>query len=76
VIDGETLTRWYKMIRTVHELNRKQVVEIMRLGGIEISGSRADGWVRSQADTHRRNLITPDEFEAFLAGLLKWTRPE
>jgi hypothetical protein len=59
VIDDNALATWFKRIRIVHELDRKQVVEIMRLGGTE-SGRRL-------------TVITEREFDAFLTGLVEWT---
>lgn len=70
----DRFNRWFKRIRIVMELDRRDVVGIMRLGGIEISLSRADGWQRSQDDTTRRTLMTEPEFEAFTIGLVEWKR--
>lgn len=65
---------WYKRIRLAMELSRDDVVEIMRLGGVEISSSRADGWSRASADTRRGATMSEPEFEAFTFGLVEWTR--
>lgn len=68
------------------QLGRRDVVDICRLGGLEISGSRADGWRRG-AGTYRKpdagshdpgNLerrdkpVGDDEFAAFWRGLALW----
>lgn len=64
----------FKRVRLAMEMSRSDVVECMRIGGIPVSGSRADGWMRSQADTSRRTLMTEPEFDAFLTGLVEWSK--
>lgn len=67
---------WYKRIRLAMELSRGDVVECMRIGGVIVSGSRVDGWARSQSDPTRRTLMTEHEFDAFTRGLVEWTTPK
>lgn len=65
---------WFKRIRLSLSLSRADVVEIMRLGGIEVSSSRADGWSRPSSDARRATTMTEREFDAFTSGLVEWTK--
>ncbi len=68
---------WYKRLRLALDLDRHDVVEIMRLGGVEISKSRADAWARgTQAADERgvRQTMTRDEFDAFTRGIAAWSK--
>lgn len=57
------------------ELTRHDVTAIMRIGGIDVSSSRADGWARKRdAPDDRRTVMTEAEFEAFTTGLVEWAR--
>ena len=64
-------TNWFKRIRTAMRLTRRDVVAIMARGGIEISASRADGWMRHE-DDDRRNVMSETEFDTFTYGLVEW----
>lgn len=63
----------FKRVRLACRLSRANVVECMSIGGISISNSRADGWMRSQSDD-RRTLMTEAEFDAFLSGLVEFLK--
>ena len=56
------------------ELDRKDVVEIMKTVGMPVSNSTADGWTRSEADTRRKAEMTKEQFDAFTHGLVEWSR--
>lgn len=67
--------RWFRRIKTSHAMNRSEIVECCRLGGMEISGSMADAWGRNAgADARRSAPMTEEQFEAFTAGLVDWIR--
>lgn len=66
--------RRFKRIRLAMELSRGDVVECMRIGGVNVSGSRADGWSRLQTDETRRTLMSEAEFDAFLFGIAEWAK--
>lgn len=44
-------TLWFQRVRLALELSRHDVVEIVRLGGLTVSSSRADGWARGIVPT-------------------------
>lgn len=83
---NQQLTVNLKLIAAALELNRKNIAEIVTLGGIETSASRADSWLRSAtatknatgnstsagALTNRTSTITETEFTAFCVGLKPW----
>ena len=72
------------------QLSRRDVVDICRLGGLEISASKADGWKRGAQtyrnpdagsrdpeDLERRDKSVSDaEFAAFWRGLTIWLHNE
>lgn len=75
-----------RRIASALRLDRKQIREIVSLGGIEISASQADGWRRG-AGTYRKpdagsnnpnelerrdKPISDDEWYAFWDGLDIW----
>ena len=64
---------WYKRLRLALRLHRRDVVEIMRLGGLSVSSSRADGWNRADGDDRGQD-ITNEEFDAFTHGLVEWMK--
>ncbi len=76
------MTDWnglFKSIRISHEMTRADVVECCRFGGMEISGSKADGWQRGGVIRERRGgaeargkPMTEEEFTAFVRGLPDW----
>lgn len=67
-------------------MNRNSVAEIITLGGVQCSNSRADALLRSSGATknatgnseirgarvNRTATITPEEFNAFCRGLKTW----
>ena len=68
-------TKWFQRIRLALELTRHDVVAIMADGGMTVSSSRADGWMRARdQDDDRRAVMTEQEFEAFTVGLPGWKR--
>ncbi|KWT70748.1 hypothetical protein APY04_0809 [Hyphomicrobium sulfonivorans] len=69
-----TYNMWFKRIRLSHAMSRRDVVEAMRLGGVEVSSSRADRWTRADGDSRRGATMTEDEFDAFTRGLVEWTK--
>lgn len=66
--------KYFTRIRTSHEMVRQDVVEACRLGGLEITASRAEGWARNPSDTRRHVRMTAEEFDAFTRGLVEWAR--
>lgn len=71
------MTDWnahYRRVRTSHKMDRQEVVECCRLGGMEISVSRAEGWARGIGDTRRHVRMTAEDFDAFTGGLVDWAR--
>lgn len=68
-------TKWSQRVRLALELTRHDVVEIMAAGGVTVSSSRADGWMRRRdvADG-RRTVMSEAEFDAFTRGLVEWSR--
>lgn len=69
-------TKWLQRIRLALELDRHDIVEIMAEGGVTISSSRADGWMRRRdaVDDRRQTTMTEQEFNAFTRGLVEWSR--
>lgn len=68
---------WYKRLRLALDLDRNDVVEVMRLGGVEISKSRADAWARGRPAADERGVrqtMTASEFDAFTRGLVEWSK--
>lgn len=71
------MTDWnayYKRVRTSHKMERGEVVEACRLGGLEISVSRAEGWARGPSDARRHVCMTESDFDAFTRGVVEWAR--
>ncbi|ECD9611536.1 DUF1456 family protein [Salmonella enterica subsp. salamae] len=81
-----TQTVQLKLLASALELNRADIAEIIALGGITVSKSRVDSWLRGKAATknatgnsarsgeriNRSGAINPDEFHAFCVGLREW----
>lgn len=65
----------FKKIRIAFEIDRYDVVAICAAGGLKISSSLADGWVRSTSDDRFRQM-SEAEFDAFCAGLVYWSKTE
>lgn len=65
---------WYNRVRMSMGLDKRNVFEIMRLGGVECSLSEIEGWQRREADTRRHRTMTEQQFDAFTSGLVEWTR--
>ena len=77
-----------KRICTVLRINDKALVEIMAEGGIDVSRSKCNGWLRGAnalkkadagsrdpSDRERRmKLMSYVEFDAFCEGLVSWRR--
>jgi len=71
------MTNWnrhYVRIRISHKMERQDVVEACRSGGLEITASRAEGWARGQNDERRYVPMQEHEFDAFTRGLVDWAR--
>lgn len=72
------MTDWNTHFRRIcmsHRLVKADIVECCRLGGIEISLSKAEAWRRSAASRHRHvTAMTEAEFDAFTYGLVEWAR--
>ncbi|MFJ5317190.1 hypothetical protein [Pectobacterium versatile] len=80
------LTVNLKLIASAFNLTRHDIAEIVTLGGIKTSSSRADSWLRSKSATknasgnsesagdrtNRTHIISSDEFRAFCVGLKPW----
>lgn len=64
----------YKRISISHRMSRADVVECCRLGGLDITPSRAEGWSRGRSDTRRHVVMSGADFEAFTRGLVEWAR--
>lgn len=71
---------YFRRIRASHQMDKHDVVEACRLGGLEVSASRAESWSRGvqgqDAERGKRRSIamTEAEFEAFTNGLPLWAR--
>ncbi|ECB6312643.1 DUF1456 family protein [Salmonella enterica subsp. enterica serovar Benue] len=79
-------TTQIKLLAVALGLNRANIAEIIELGGITVSKSRVDSWLRSKTATKnatgnstlsgkrikRTGTINPDEFHAFCVGLKPW----
>ena len=65
--------RYYKRIRLAFDMTEDDVVECCRLGGLQVSRSRPNGWNRSPDDKRRYVRMREDDFEAFTAGLPEWS---
>ena len=65
---------WFKRLRLVLELDRADIVEIMRLAESPVSSSQADGWMRPDNDTRRSRPMSEAEFDAFTRGLVEWSK--
>ena len=75
-----------KLLAAALELKRSDIAEIIALGGINVSKSRVDSWLRGQNATknasgnselrgeriNRTGVISSDEFHAFCVGLKPW----
>nr|WP_160623800.1 DUF1456 family protein [Mixta intestinalis] len=70
-----------KLLASAMNLTRRDIAEIVELGGVSVSKSRADMWMRNPASTKinvrgtRSSLyreMTEEEFTAFCAGLKPW----
>lgn len=77
------MTDWNSHFRRIagsHKMSREEVVECLRLGGMEISRSRADGWRRGlqggtlERGARRSTIMSEAEFDAFTSGLIPWAR--
>jgi uncharacterized protein YehS (DUF1456 family) len=66
--------RHYKRVRGALRLTYPEVVDVCRLGGLEITRSRAEGWNRGEDDVRRFVKMTEAEFDAFTRGLMDWSR--
>lgn len=77
--------RRLKLIAGALKLTRRDIANIVTLGGVEISNSLADGWLRSESaqkhPTGNSSSNTPlarsremgdKEFDAFCRGLKPW----
>ncbi|ELY4817780.1 DUF1456 family protein [Cronobacter malonaticus] len=85
-MDNGQLTVNLKLIASALKLTRHDLVEIVRLGGMEISSTHADKWLRAKGATkiatgnsadygahiNRTETIKDDEFRAFCIGLKPW----
>ncbi|WNP33606.1 hypothetical protein RN333_08515 [Enterobacter kobei] len=85
-MNAQQLTINLKLIASSLELSRKDIAEIVTIGGVETSSSRADKWLRSSTATknatgnselagsrvNRTDTITDAEFTAFCTGLKPW----
>lgn len=81
-----TQTIQLKLLAAALELKRGDIAEIIALGGVNVSKSRVDSWLRSQgamknatgnselrgARINRYGEINGDEFHAFCVGLKPW----
>lgn len=78
--ENDYYNRLFRQIAISHRMVREDVVVACRAGGLEISGSRADGWRRGTQGGHlergarRAVWMTQQEFEAFCGGLPDWAR--
>ncbi|UDJ88653.1 DUF1456 family protein (plasmid) [Erwinia amylovora] len=83
---SEYLTANFKLLSSALKLSRYDVAEIIGLGGITVSNTKADTWLRSPSATKnatgnservgerikRASEINDDEFRAFCRGLRPW----
>jgi len=77
------MTSWNTHFRRIvgsHEMSRDEIVECLRLGGMEISRSRADAWRRGwqggtlERGARRSTPMSESEFDAFTSGLIEWAK--
>lgn len=71
-----------KLLAGALELNRRDIAAIIALGGIRVSKSRVDSWLRGRNATknvtgnrqrpRHTGTVTPEEFHAFCVGLKPW----
>ncbi|EOC3061146.1 hypothetical protein ACINJI_002789 [Cronobacter dublinensis] len=85
-MDNGQLTVNLKLIASALKLTRHDLVEIVREGGMEISSTHADKWLRGKgatkiatgnsedygSRTNRTDTIKDEEFHAFCVGLKPW----
>ncbi|WP_146378968.1 hypothetical protein [Cronobacter turicensis] len=85
-MDSAELTDNLKLIAGALRLTRQDVADIVRAGGMDISNTRADKWLRGKHATknatgnsmdagsriNRTDTIKDDEFRAFCIGLKPW----
>jgi len=74
VVAVSSWNRHYKRIRMILELDKRDVTEIMRLGGASESLSEIEGWQRQADDSRRYRTMSAAQFNAFTLGLVEWTR--
>lgn len=79
-------TTQIKLLAAALELRRNDIAEIIAMGGMAVSNSRVDSWLRGEGSTKnatgnsamagkrisRSGMINPDEFHAFCVGLKPW----
>ena len=79
-------TTQLKLLASALDLTRADIASIIEMGGITVSKSRVDSWLRSRTATknatgnselagqriNRTNTIKPEEFHAFCVGLKPW----
>lgn len=85
-MNNSEITSCLKHIAHALELTRRDVADIVTLGGVDTSASAADKWLRSSSATknatgnsdiagqriNRAGEMTSTEFIAFCAGLKSW----
>ncbi|CAI1636296.1 hypothetical protein [Serratia entomophila] len=83
---NQQLTVNLKLIAAALELSKRDIADIVTLGGMKTSRNRADMWTRSagatknatgnsemaEVKTNRTATITEAEFTAFCVGLKPW----
>lgn len=65
---------YYARIRNSLVMSKQDVVAACRLGGLEITVSRAEGWSRPTSDVRRYVKMYESDFDAFTKGLPEWGR--
>lgn len=70
---------YLKRIAIAFRLDRRDVAEIMALGGETVSNSQADAWLRGRHSAGDRvslaqRAMTRAQFDAFTRGLAEWGR--
>lgn len=84
--ENADLTVNLKLLAAALDLKRGDIAAIICLGGVQVSKSRVDSWLRGKNATkiatgnselagariNRTGTIKPDEFRAFCVGLKAW----
>lgn len=66
--------RNFRRICFALNVNRDEIREILRLGGVAASGERITRWSRNRTGPGGYQTMSEVEFNAFCEGLVPWTK--